>query len=250
MYRTISFYLAASILAGCSGPDPVTPDETGDSGTEESLTSAAIFVTSNFMDGSTVADVTVASPLETVTTDASGEATVTVPAEEVFETTLTHPDFMPVRWFGKNEVESEEPFYAHEPQVPPALAEGLAGAFGTSLDSTKGHLIVSALQPIGNSLNMVPLKGVAYAPDSAYDAVAAEDSSAAGGFSAGSTSVDGANVFINMDTGPLTVTFTPPAGYSTCHMFPYNTGEGTNKLEVEVSAGTITRVSVNCWPDE
>lgn len=64
MYRTISFYLAASILAGCSGPDPVTPDETGDSGTEESLTSAAIFVTSNFMDGSTVADVTVASPLE------------------------------------------------------------------------------------------------------------------------------------------------------------------------------------------
>lgn len=78
---------------------------------------------------------------------------------------------------------------------------------------------------------------------------AAQNSAAPGGFAPGTTTGDGALVLINVDTGDVTATVAPPAGFSNCTLFAYNTGDTTNTFTVGVSAGMVTRFNVVCFAD-
>jgi len=85
--------------------------------------------------------------------------------------------------------------------------------------------------------------------DAGYDLAVAQDSGATGGFSPTNTTADGVIIFMNVEPGPVGFTITPPDGYSLCNLFAYDSGPNTYDFPVEVSAGSVTRVTVTCFED-
>ena len=163
---------------------------------------------------------------------------------------MTHPGFFPVRWFGINEsTEVEPPFQTEEPLVSPLVAAGLADAFGASVSDEKGHIILSVLQFNGEGFENTYLEGAEVSFDVGYEVAAAQNSAAPGGFAPGTTTADGALVLINVDTGDVTATVAPPAGFSNCTLFAYNSGDGLGEYTVGVSAGMVTRFNIVCFAD-
>jgi hypothetical protein len=260
MQTRLGLYLLLGTLVACGGESTKDTgsaattggtdggDDGGDDGGEVT-TGEGLFQVKNFFDGNGVADAEVASSLGSVTTDTDGNGNVPVPLGETFEVTIRHPSFFPVRFFGALPADPVDgTFVAEEFLVAAIVADQLAMAFGATVDADDGHMILSILTSPDGGRDLVPLAGAEISLDAGYDLSVVQDSAAPGGFATGTTSADGAIVLMNVPPGPVNLNVTPPDGYALCNMFPAANMDDQRDFAAEVSAASITRISVICWP--
>lgn len=241
--------LIFAISAGCADPAYADPDHDRDAlggddtayvPVDDTATTAAALPVSgtitlrDFQSGAPLDGAVLTLESETWTTDASGDATVTIPGATTSMVQVDLEASVPARisltaddttgWAG-------EVFLPMETPLTALLADQ-----GATWDPAKGILLVSVVED-GTGLGRTEVS-----ISSAYDVAFAAQ---AEGYLPGATVGDGGNgtvVFANVDPGLVSATLDTP-GAHTCVAFPSTTVEG---LAFTVEAGAVTTARVSC----
>ena len=196
------------------------------------------------------ADITAAGA--SYTSDAAGEATLEIAPDARFETVIEATGFPLHRW-------EDGPVTAGMNQATARLLVSdttlatLGGALGVPVDDTKGLVIVQLTRATvasdGSGFDSTgALVGGSVSLSASSTVSLVEDASPIGltmGDTVGLASGSGIVVFVNVDPGEVTVTYTPPGGETCGASFGVLTDTAFD--DITVGAGEVTAVVYYCY---
>ena len=178
-----------------------------------------------------------------------GTINVELPPNELFEIELTKDMYYPYHLFGRScdgtcGETGDNTFYVKQPLVSIEAGNLLAGSLGVELGLNEtGTVIAAAYQKTfaddGSTYTISVLPDVKISLDVASSVTLTEDSSNATGLTAGDTTVSGGVVFVNAESGAVTVKVEPPEGFTSCSIAPGNGAENEAAITVYPLAVSI-----------
>jgi hypothetical protein len=234
--------LALLCLSSCSGVDETSLTDTSadtatDTATDTGVDVVFSLVLKDFMNNQPVENATVRVGSDEYTTSASGGAALTVKGNSYIVVDVEAEGYLPAhlhRFVGPNDRSAVR-------KLPTYEARDLIGTlFGLTPDTTKGALAVN----IGSGdprqdTDSDWLEETEVNIDLDYTTAMVVDPSATYGLSLGNTTLIGADasvLFVNVDVGTVTLSISPPDGY-TCELIP---------SPVEITADHYHEVTVYC----
>ena len=244
MNHAYATLLAGALALGCAdtstesaGEPPGIGDSTSDTDGVGGNTGPTIDATVRVLDamsGSGMADVTVENAAEdTATTDSSGSATLSVPADDTFSILLQRSDAIDHLLFGPT---GPEDFSYVTFMATQVLVSGVSAMLGATIEEGTGVVVVGI-----DYDNLAPAVGASADLDGEHGEPWVLTST---GASFGDTILPGAMgmvAFSNVQPGDVNVSVTPPDG-ADCTAFP----GGGEMPAAPVQADLVTVVTFHC----
>lgn len=219
-------------LLACTG-EPLDTAAT-DTAPADAATVTGEFQIINALSGAPLSGATASVGDQSVETGDDGIAALSLPAEERFEVTVRHPDYMDYVLAGEA---AEDDFLYITFAATRATTEAVISGLGGALNPSRGILVVSVDDP-----QLAPLTGASAAIDQPYDLAFVFTATSA---ELGDTLQPGGGSFVsftNVPAGTAIVSVTPP-GDEGCELAPALEGDGL----APIYADTVTVMTWICW---
>ena len=232
-----------------AGSDDVAMDDagTGDAGQEDAADvqapqmASGHFVLEDYLSGAALQGAVITMGDQSVTTDADGAATISVPIWAPHHIIGTLEGYHDVHWYGYND---DGDFSRTQRTVSKAASATLSGALGIPLDPAKGFVYVSVKKKSALDSSLGALAGATVDLDVPYDVALTSDAASPLGLSPGNTTLEGSEawvIFVNVAAGPVHATVTAPESYD-CTVFP---GEEPS-MEIDAHADGMSILTMMC----